>query len=898
MATLGDLLEIRSQPALRLKAHLEWVARGDAWPTAPWLRGHVTLDDVYILPDVTRHDGTGVRPDRAAEERAALDPAHDEERGRRPWEQEWASVRRAVVKGRAGEGKSTLLQWTSRQVARASLALWHARTAPLDAIPVPIVLRADQIMRAGSVEGAIAVACAPRPLVVDPSTPMSRPVTTTGGLTLDELLDALKQETAWLFVDALDERPREEDVPSGAAKHALATLKHVRARLLLSVRTYAWHPEQVPFRVASAGTPDEGEAPRYHVRRSSLLSSGSATPASPADADLVVCELAKLTRDQREAVVARWHPGLGHATRREQLTRLLDVAPMVELTNNALLLTLLCAAALVPGRRISAATRRAELYEWLVADFAARQDNAAISLDPAGDVVLRRVAILAQAAWGLWQITAGDDFTHGQWREQVRAAADHPGDDVVALLAQVEAAGLLMTVGARRNFFPKTVFEYLAGAGLVQAAAVARRINAAEVRTIATAFTTYGHEDWWREVFTLAIGHLAVVQDRRDVAAALVLETVASCSTVSNAQRGAVMATLGEGLIEAGERDERLPANLTGGPTAGAPLLEQAARDARDVLCRALLATMTNAEPPGAAGHVPAIIRARAGAALGWVGDPRFDPGGYWLPRATAADPLGGFVWISKGRFTMGAEDDDVDGNDAERPPHLVKIGRPFLIGRWPVTVAQWAAYAWETGADVDSRCLQDPPTSPVRFVSAREADAYCAWLTGQLAPAGGLAARGAALVARFRTLSRSVRRVEARLPTEEEWEFVASGGAADRKFTYGPRFDADAANSIETRIFAPSAVGSFARGATPDDCRVEELSGNVSEHTSSVWRPSYARGARVSSSLRVVRGGSFYFDWSFVRAASRNSFESDFRYVGLGFRVAVSPLRFCSSDL
>ena len=36
----------------------------------------------------------------------------------------------------------------------------------------------------------------------------------------------------------------------------------------------------------------------------------------------------------------------------------------------------------------------------------------------------------------------------------------------------------------------------------------------------------------------------------------------------------------------------------------------------------------------------------------------------------------------------MGAE----NGGDDEKPTHLVRISRPFYLGKYPVTQAQWAA--------------------------------------------------------------------------------------------------------------------------------------------------------------------------------------------------------------
>ena len=499
MATLGDLTQLRAQRAGRLQVHLAWMAAGGPWPPGPWQRrAGVTLDDIYVVPDVQARAHGVVEADRAAEERAALGPADEAAGARLPWGTVWRGVRRAVVLGRAGEGKSTLLQWTSRQVARESLARWHAQTTPLDEIPVPVVVKAAAIMEAGSVAQAIAGG-ASRP-------GGARPVSPPGGLTADELAAALDRESSWLFVDALDERPSTEEVASGRVRPALATVGGVRARLLVSMRSYAWDPTLLPFDAVAVEP-----APPASAERAGARGPGPVTPpaaggpvVSAADA-IVIYELAKLTRAQREAVVARWHRGAAAARRRRQLMGVLDVAPMVELTNNALLLTLLCAATLVAGRRVTPATRRAELYAWLVHDFVARPDDE--RLDLPDDEVDERLAILTRAAWALWQMTQGGDFTAQQWRAQVEAAAaGGPRAAAGQLLRQLEAAGVVVKIGARMNFFPQTLFEYLAGVGLVQRAAVQPRIAPDAVEGIVSELRAYGAAGGWRELFTLALG--------------------------------------------------------------------------------------------------------------------------------------------------------------------------------------------------------------------------------------------------------------------------------------------------------------------------------------------------------------------------------------------------------
>ena len=137
--------------------------------------------------------------------------------------------------------------------------------------------------------------------------------------------------------------------------------------------------------------------------------------------------------------------------------------------------------------------------------------------------------------------------------------------------------------------------------------------------------------------------------------------------------------------------------------------------------------------------------RASAGDVLAALGDPRFDPDRFHLP----ADDLLGFVHIpADPRFRIGTRkadakkvseivgyevpDDEI--NDAVTPTP------DFYISRYPVTVAQFRAFAEATGLEVgDARALRDPDSRPVRYVSWHEALAYSNWLHEMLATAPAL---------------------------------------------------------------------------------------------------------------------------------------------------------------
>jgi formylglycine-generating enzyme required for sulfatase activity len=208
----------------------------------------------------------------------------------------------------------------------------------------------------------------------------------------------------------------------------------------------------------------------------------------------------------------------------------------------------------------------------------------------------------------------------------------------------------------------------------------------------------------------------------------------------------------------------------------------------------------------------PAKARVSAGNALAYLGDPRdFDE----------------MVDVPAGEFLYGDEKEKRT------------IDKPFRIGKYPVTNAQYKKFADATKRDVPRdwdeekrACPEGKANHPVVCVTWDDAQAYCEWLSK---------ATGEAY----------------RLPTEEEWE-CAARGTDGREYPWGDEFDADKVNSRETGIGDVSPIGVFPNGASP--CGALDMAGNVWE-----WMAS-----EHEAGGRVLRGGSCYNDARNVRGASR----------------------------
>jgi formylglycine-generating enzyme required for sulfatase activity len=203
-----------------------------------------------------------------------------------------------------------------------------------------------------------------------------------------------------------------------------------------------------------------------------------------------------------------------------------------------------------------------------------------------------------------------------------------------------------------------------------------------------------------------------------------------------------------------------------------------------------------------------------------------------------------------------------------ERPQHVVELG-DFLIGRTPVTNAQYQVFVQETGHESPehwegSICPPDTEAHPVVNVSWLDAQAYCGWLSRATGLSYGL-------------------------PSEAEWE-KAARGVDGRVYPWGDEFDPTLANTAEQGPGGTSAVGAFPGGASPYG--VLDMSGNVWEWTSSIMKPYFyvagdgRESLEVAEAPRVVRGGSWDFNLNFARAAFRLSGVPFVRDGFSGFRL------------
>ena len=247
-------------------------------------------------------------------------------------------------------------------------------------------------------------------------------------------------------------------------------------------------------------------------------------------------------------------------------------------------------------------------------------------------------------------------------------------------------------------------------------------------------------------------------------------------------------------------------------------------------------------------------------------------------------------VVVPAGRFVMGSPKDELDrepiykGSEDQR---AVTIGKPFAVGRFAVTRAEFAAFAATTGHEqaVDTGCyaytgsewkhhdardwrqpgFAQNDRHPVVCVDWKQATAYAEWLKT--------------------TTGRGYR-----LLSEAEREYVARAGTTT-PFWWGSTISSTQAN-FGRHASSTMFVDSFEANLWG----LYNVHGNVSEWTADCWNERNAGnpgdgGARGSGDcgLRVLRGGSWDDNQRTLRAAARGRDRLGNRGNAVGFRVARS---------
>ncbi len=276
-------------------------------------------------------------------------------------------------------------------------------------------------------------------------------------------------------------------------------------------------------------------------------------------------------------------------------------------------------------------------------------------------------------------------------------------------------------------------------------------------------------------------------------------------------------------------------------------------------------------------------------------------PGGVFRDCADCPE----MVVVPAGSFTMGAPDAEADRQSWDGPVVRVEIARPFAMGRYEVTRAEFAKFMAATRRRIPDSCrvfdgkwqaaegyswartnFQQDDRHPVVCVDWYDALAYVEWLN-----------------------TRGAHRYY--LPSEAEFEYANRAGS-DGSFPFGGtrqdvcRFANVADRQVKSRwptvdahacddgyVFT-APVGSFA----PNRFGLYDMFGNAWEWVFDCWSFDHKARPTDGSPLvtgehcnkRVIKGAGYESIAKYARAGSRGRDDiPDTRIAVIGFRVAAS---------
>ena len=251
---------------------------------------------------------------------------------------------------------------------------------------------------------------------------------------------------------------------------------------------------------------------------------------------------------------------------------------------------------------------------------------------------------------------------------------------------------------------------------------------------------------------------------------------------------------------------------------------------------------------------------------------------------------------IPAGRFTMGSPDDE-PGRDDEEVQHEVTLTRTFLLSRTEVTQGQWESVMNTNPSLLDTPSL---PMGDVNWwdtleytnrLSVSEGLVACYTLTGCTGTPGW----------NFSCTGVSVNAADGnpllcagyRLPTESEWEYAYRAGTTTAFYNGGiTDTDCDDPNLDQIGWYCGNGSRREVVGLSlPNAWGLYDMAGNVFEWCWD-WYGTYPGAVSdplgpTTGSFRVFRGGSFFIDASFARAAFRGFIAPSVRGSSFGFRLA-----------
>ena len=219
-------------------------------------------------------------------------------------------------------------------------------------------------------------------------------------------------------------------------------------------------------------------------------------------------------------------------------------------------------------------------------------------------------------------------------------------------------------------------------------------------------------------------------------------------------------------------------------------------------------------------------------------------------------------VVLPAGSFLMGSPPGEAGRGADEGPVHRITIAKPFAVGKFELSFAQWDACAADGGCGryrPDSHGWPRPELS-VRTVNWNEAKAYVTWLSAKTGK-------------------------EYRLLSEAEWEYAARAGTTT-PYPFG--------TTVAAYVYQGGPAGDPV--SAPNAFGLVNMNSNLIEWVEDRYHPTYAGAPENGEAWtagegtdRVLRGGTWNNKVGVARSAMRGSVDPVHREWDVGFRVARS---------
>ncbi|MCX7109141.1 MAG: formylglycine-generating enzyme family protein [Proteobacteria bacterium] len=227
------------------------------------------------------------------------------------------------------------------------------------------------------------------------------------------------------------------------------------------------------------------------------------------------------------------------------------------------------------------------------------------------------------------------------------------------------------------------------------------------------------------------------------------------------------------------------------------------------------------------------------------------------------------FRWIEPGTFLMGSPATEPERLEDRETQHEVTLTLGYWLADSACTQALWLAV---TG-DNPSR-FKDDANNPVEQISWNDVDKF------------------------IHQINQSVIGLDARLPTEAEWEYACRAGTTT-PFSLGENITPEQVNYDGNYPYAGGAKGLYrkktvpVKSLPPNPWGLHEMHGNVLEWCQDWFAefdamPQTDPPGPTTGAFRVLRGGSWSHGGRYVRSALRRRIEPGYRDGSFGFRLAL----------